>query len=95
MAKKVQVPKQVRILASDVVAAMPELVELAEKGHTVVSFDQFMEEPNYHGPIHDFDLILSDSACAFVPGLEKWLPDAIKGARTRRYGNKVGLDTEV
>jgi len=95
MAAKSKVPKRISILAEDDLADTPELQELAERGHLVVSFGALpamgLEAPS----LAEFDLILSRSACAYAPGLEKWLADAIKGARSRRYGKKVGVETEV
>ena len=65
--KRAKAPKRISILASDAVAALPELQELAEKGHVVNTFSQ-LDDPEVGTPgVADYDLILSDSACAFVP----------------------------
>lgn len=88
-----KVPKRITILAEDDLAETPELRELAEKGHVVVSFTEHEEERGKeYVPLGEYDLILSRSACAYAPGLEKWILDAVKGARARRYGNKTALE---
>jgi len=92
-----KVPKRISILAADGIAALPELQKLAEQGHVVHSFSQFHEaaDPDEMIPLVEYDLILSDSACAYLPGMERWLPEMVKGARARRYGVAKAINTEV
>jgi len=97
--KRVTVPKRISILAEDEVAALPELQELAAKGHEVMSFSEYDTARYGDGPtvcaLDRFDLILSKSACAYREGMAKYLADTVKGARARRYGVAKGLETEV
>lgn len=98
-----KVPKRISILAEDSVAELPELQELAAKGHLVVGMTDFQVAVRFPDDtssagmpeLDEFDLILSRSACAYVEGMEKYLAEMIKGARARRYGAVKGLETEV
>lgn len=83
-------PKQISILCEDELAALPELVALAEKGHKVVSFDEFnganASDYGLTYNLEDFDLILGKQCCMYQEKMEKYLPEMIKGARSRKYG---------
>lgn len=84
-------PKTITILCEDSIAALPELVALAEKGHMVHSFTEFREESM---DLEDYDLILGKQCCMYQEKMEKYLPDMIRGARQRKYGSK-GLTEEL
>ena len=73
-------PKTISILCEDELADLPELRELAEKGHTVTTFGQYIDG------LAEFDLILGKQACMYQEGMQKYLADMIKGARQRKYG---------
>lgn len=75
-------PKTISILASDELADLPEFRELAAKGHEVHSFNG----PVRYVDLDQYDLIVSKQACMYQPGMEKYLADMVKGARSRKYG---------
>lgn len=76
-------PKQISILCEDSLATLPELVELAEKGHVVQKFSLASETPL---DLMEYDLILGKQACMYQEGMEKYLAEMVKGARSRKYG---------
>ena len=73
-------PKPLRIAVSADVASwyIEFLDELRAKGHTVEVM-----------PPNDWDLILAPQAARFLPGMEQFLDEFIKGARKVKYPAKI------
>ena len=71
-------PKPLKILVASCYEGMPWVEELKAKGHEV--YHKAMFETFNH-----YDLILAPQAARFLPGMEKFLPDFIKGARAVKY----------
>ena len=67
-------PRPLRILVHSCFLGESWVEELKAKGHEVVE-----------GWNTESDLILAPQAARFLPGMEKFLPDFIKGARAVKY----------
>lgn len=86
-------PKQISILASDEVADLPEFRELAAKGHIIVTFSEHdaargdaVGMPAVPPELDEYDLIVSKQCSMYQEGMQKYLVDMVKGARSRKYG---------
>ena len=66
-------PKPLRIAVQVAFRDQPWVAELEAKEHTI----EYV--------IWDYDLILHPQAARFLPGMEKFLEDFIKGARKVKY----------
>ena len=66
-------PKPLTILYTQALEGNPALAELEAKGHTLI-------------PINvGCDLLIGPECARFLPGMEKFLEDFIKGARKVKY----------
>ena len=71
-------PKPLKIYVHPAFKGEPWVAELREKGHDVTL--------DYDSPcLWEADLILAPQAARFLPGMEKFLEDFIKGARKVKY----------
>ena len=76
-------PKLLRILIHPNFITSPWIMELEAKGHIIVATLE-------HGDsLWDFDLILAPQACRWLPGMEFYLDEVIKGARKIKYPGKI------
>lgn len=71
--------KPLRILVDPTIFPTAFVSDLQQQGHTVIPMVNDCE---------GFDLILGPTCCRFLPGMEKFLPAIIKGARKVRYPAK-------
>ena len=84
--------KPLKVLVSSEVWVGSEalLTKLREQGHTVEVMSMNLGSDRKHiCPLGDnWDLILAPQACRWLPGMEFYLDEAIKGARKVRYPDK-------
>jgi len=74
-------PKPLTILVDHRISAWEEFVDLQGQGHRFVGLIELGDTLD----LSDIDLILSPIAHRMDDPLRKWLPEAIKEARRRKY----------
>ena len=72
-------PKPLKIAIDASLGDQPWVAELRAKGHEVF-------ETHY---LEAYDLVLAPQACRWLPGMEFYLDEAIKGARKIKYPGKI------
>lgn len=76
-------PKPLTMVVDRRIADWPEIIKLQEQGHTIIVWDYI-----------DIDMVLGPLSHRMDESIRKWLPEAIKAIRLRRYPKDITDDKE-